>query len=238
MSTRWNEQPHREQLSAPGRAVLNPGAVTATHRWLEVDIADTWPYGIEPSQLRERLHTETPGLPRPGERAAIGSAPPAPPGLATRNRSLTPIPCRQHHPPTVTPGGPPTGVQSYASNLRAYACAVTSESAAPRTPCGNRLRALRNHRLIRDQSREPATGQRSCLRSSTGLRVRGVERRVLVQRRAANFPALCGSSARIADSRLVTISCHARLPLRALARVAFHSVPEAGTKSSGVGTTS
>lgn len=34
----WNQQPHREELRGPGRAVLNPGAVTAGHRWLELDI--------------------------------------------------------------------------------------------------------------------------------------------------------------------------------------------------------
>lgn len=34
----FNRQPHREDLTGPGRAVLNPGAVTGAHRWLEVDI--------------------------------------------------------------------------------------------------------------------------------------------------------------------------------------------------------
>ena len=34
---RWDEQPSREQLDEHYRTVLNPGAVTRTHRWLELD---------------------------------------------------------------------------------------------------------------------------------------------------------------------------------------------------------
>lgn len=34
----WNEHPDREQLSGLDRTVLNPGAVTRTHCWLELDI--------------------------------------------------------------------------------------------------------------------------------------------------------------------------------------------------------
>lgn len=34
----WNQQPERENLSPTGRSVLNPGAVIATRRWLELDL--------------------------------------------------------------------------------------------------------------------------------------------------------------------------------------------------------
>lgn len=36
--TYWNQQPERENLSPSARSVLNPGAVTATRRWLELDL--------------------------------------------------------------------------------------------------------------------------------------------------------------------------------------------------------
>lgn len=35
----WNQQPERENLSPAGRSVLNPGAVIATCRWLELDLS-------------------------------------------------------------------------------------------------------------------------------------------------------------------------------------------------------
>lgn len=34
----WNQQPERENLSPPGRSVLNPGAVISTRRWLQLDL--------------------------------------------------------------------------------------------------------------------------------------------------------------------------------------------------------
>jgi hypothetical protein len=41
----YNQHPDSEDLTGPGRAVLNRGAVTHTHRWLELDLdahSATW----------------------------------------------------------------------------------------------------------------------------------------------------------------------------------------------------